>query len=219
MALSPRLAVVTTISTGVWLGAAVIGRGGPGDFFASPPLVGLTAVLALLLVASFPTAGHLGAGVREDRSNRWVIWALGAISLADAWLPAWTDRHDFWTFGGDAVRWAGVALFALGGALRLAPVYALGTRFSGLVAIQKGHRLVTRGLYRAIRHPSYLGLLVMLLGWGLAFRAGAGVLLAALALVPIMARIRAEEALLLSEFGAEYEAWRRRTWRLVPGVY
>ena len=56
-----------------------------------------------------------------------------------------TDRLDFLTFGGEGVRWIGVALYAVGGVLRLAPVFVLGRRFSGLVAIQPDHRLVTTG--------------------------------------------------------------------------
>ena len=75
------------------------------------------------------------------------------------------------------------------------------------------------GIYSVIRHPSYLGLLVNSLGWGLAFRSGAGVLLAAITIVPILARIRAEEALLRSQFGAEYDAYRGRTSRLLPGIF
>ena len=59
----------------------------------------------------------------------------------------------------DAVRWAGFFLFAAGGALRLWPVFVLGDRLSGLVAIQPGHTLVTGGIYDVIRHPSYLGLI------------------------------------------------------------
>ena len=70
-----------------------------------------------------------------------------------------------------------------------------------------------------IRHPSYLGLLISSLGWGLAFRSGIGVLLAALLVPPLLARIKAEERLLRSQFGAEYDAYRARTSRLVPGLY
>ena len=92
-------------------------------------------------------------------------------------------------------------------------------RFSGLVAIQPGHRLVTSGVYGVIRHPSYLGLLISSLGWGLAFRSGIGVWLAALLVPPLLARIKAEERLLRSQFGSEYDAYRARTSRLVPGVY
>ena len=87
------------------------------------------------------------------------------------------------------------------------------------MAIQPGHRLVTDGIYGLIRHPSYLGMLVNALGWGLAFRSGVGVLLVALTIPPLLARIGAEERLLHSEFGADYDAFRARTSRLIPGVY
>ena len=46
------------------------------------------------------------------------------------------------------------------------------------------------------------------LGWGLAFRSGVGVLLTTLTIVPLVGRIRAEERLLRSQFGAEYDAYR-----------
>ena len=95
----------------------------------------------------------------------------------------------------------------------------LGRRFSGLVAIQPGHTLVTDGIYRTIRNPSYLGLLVLSLGWALAFRSLAGVLLVALMIPPLIARIRSEEALLRAQFGEEYAAYCARTWRLFPGLY
>jgi protein-S-isoprenylcysteine O-methyltransferase Ste14 len=62
-------------------------------------------------------------------------------------------------------------------------------------------------------------MLVIALGWALAFRSGAGLLLAALTVIPLIARIHAEEALLRAQFGHEYEAYCAHTWRLVPGVY
>ena len=70
-----------------------------------------------------------------------------------------------------------------------------------------------------IRHPSYLGLLVSSLGWALAFRSAVGVLLAAPLVPPLLARIRAEEALLRAQFGSKYEAYCRRTSRLIPELY
>jgi protein-S-isoprenylcysteine O-methyltransferase Ste14 len=95
----------------------------------------------------------------------------------------------------------------------------LGRRFSGLVAIQPGHTLVTSGVYGVIRHPSYLGLLVNALGRDLAFRAGVGVLLTVLMIPPLLARIRAEERLLRMQFGDEYSPYCARTARLLPGLY
>jgi protein-S-isoprenylcysteine O-methyltransferase Ste14 len=211
--------VLIVAGSAVYLGLAVLGWGGFTAFFSHPALIALTTVFTLLAGISFFAGGNLSSGVREDRGNRWVIAALAILGLLDAWLPAYTDRHDFWTLDGEAVRWLGVVLFAAGGTLRLWPVFVLGNRFSGLVAIQPGHTLVTSGLYNVIRHPSYLGLLVNSLGWGLAFRSGVGVLLAVLTFVPIFARIRAEEELLRSEFGDEYRKYCARTSRMIPGLY
>jgi protein-S-isoprenylcysteine O-methyltransferase Ste14 len=218
MAMPIRL-VLIVVGTAAYLGLAVLGWGGFGAFFSHPPLIALTIALFLLAGASVFAGGNLSKGVREDRGNRWVIVAFALIGLAGAYLPAYTDRKEFWTIDGDTIRWIGVVLFAAGGALRLWPVFVLGHRFSGLVAIQPGHTLVTNGIYSVIRHPSYLGLLVNSLGWGLAFRSGVGVLLTALTVPPLLARIRAEEALLRTEFGDAYAAFCARTSRLIPGLY
>jgi protein-S-isoprenylcysteine O-methyltransferase Ste14 len=78
---------------------------------------------------------------------------------------------------------------------------------------------VTDGIYGVIRHPSYLGLVINALGWGLAFRAGVGVVIAIMMLLVVFARISAEEALLSETFGSEYDAYRARTWRLIPYIY
>ena len=213
-----RLALVV-IGSCAYVGLAVLGWGGFRSFFSHPAFVALVVVLlALSVVASF-AGGNLSAGVREARGNRWVIPVFVIIGFLNAYLPAYTDRRDLWTIDGDTIRWVGVALFAAGGALRIRPVFVLGNRFSGLVAIQPGHTLVTSGVYRVIRHPSYLGLLINSLGWSLAFRSGVGVLLTALLILPLLARIKAEENLLYSQFGDDYNTYRSHTWRLIPGIY
>jgi protein-S-isoprenylcysteine O-methyltransferase Ste14 len=99
------------------------------------------------------------------------------------------------------------------------PVFVLGHRFSGLVAIQPEHSLVTSGVYSVIRHPSYLGLLINSLGWALAFRSVIGVLLTAFTIPPLLARMRSEETLLKSHFGDEYDIYRAHTRRLIPWLY
>ncbi len=214
-----RPALISVVATPCFLGLAVLGWGGFAAFFSHPALIAITVVTFALAGAGLFSSGNLSPGEREDRANRWVLIAFAVIGVLDAWLPAYTDRKELWTLDGDIIRWVGVVLYTAGGALRVWPVFVLGHRFSGLVAIQPGHTLVTSGVYRVIRHPSYVGLLVNSIGWGLAFRSGAGVLLAAITIVPILARIRAEEALLRSQFGAEYDADRGRTSRLLPGTF
>src|SRR5262245_13100617 len=213
-----RLAFIV-IGGCAYTGLAILGSGGFRPFFSHPALIALLLVLFGLSVVAFFAGGNLSPGEREARGNRWVIAVFAVIGLLNAYLPAYTDRKEMWTIDGDTIRWLGVALFAAGGALRIWPVFVLRHRFSGLVAFQPGHTLVTSGIYGVIRHPSYLGLLINSLGWSLAFRSGVGVLLTVLLIPPLLARIHAEENLLHSEFGEEYEAYRSRTARLIPGLY
>jgi protein-S-isoprenylcysteine O-methyltransferase Ste14 len=211
--------LLVAIGSCAYAGLAVLGWGGFRSFFSHPPFVALVVVLLALSVVASLAGGNISAGVREARGNRWVIPVFVIIGFLNAYLPAYTDRRGLWTIDGDTIRWVGVALFAAGGALRIWPVFVLGNRFSGLVAIQPGHTLVTGGIYGVIRHPSYLGLLINSLGWSLAFRSGAGVLLTVLLIPPLLARIDTEENLLYSQFGDDYNTYRSRTWRLIPGIY
>lgn len=201
------------------LGLAILGWRGFAAFFSHPALVAIVVATILLIVVSLFSKGNLSTGEREDRGNRWVFAVFGVLALLLAYLPAYTDRHNFWTIDGATTRWIGVVAFVLGGVLRLWPVFVLGRRFSGLVAIQRDHTLVTTGIYRYVRNPSYVGLLLGSLGWALAFRSVLGIIITALLLIPLLARIQSEERLLGERFGDEYANYRARTWRLLPGVY
>lgn len=213
-------AISALVGAAAYLGLAILGWGGVRPLFAESARIAAVAVLFVETIAGvLAPGGSLSSGVREDRGNRWVLAAFGILGLVCGWLPAFDDRHGILTIDGDAVRWLGLFVFAVAGALRIWPVYVLRDRFSGLVAIQPGHTLVTTGIYSTIRHPSYLGMVLTALGWSLVFRSGLGVLLTMLMLPPLVARMNAEERLLGEQFNGEYEDYRRRTSRLVPGVY
>src|SRR3984957_7526770 len=113
-----RLAVFTVLSVIAYLGLAIVGAGGPGRFFSYPPLTAVTLVTIALGVASLFSEGHIGSGVREERSNRWVVAALSFLGVLGAYWPSYTDLILFLTLGGEGVRWLGVLLYAAGGVLR-----------------------------------------------------------------------------------------------------
>lgn len=216
---TPGLVLFAIAGMLVNLGLAILGWGGIAAYFANPARSAAALIVVVLTLVALFSGGNLSPGDREDRGNRWVLIVFGVLGLLSIYLSPYTDRKDFWTIDGEAVRWIGVVVFAAGGILRLWPVFVLGNRFSGLVAIQPGHKLVTTGIYSMIRNPSYLGLLIGSLGWALVFRSWVGVLLTLLTIPPLIARIMAEERLLHDHFGAPYDAYCRRTWRLVPGLY
>jgi protein-S-isoprenylcysteine O-methyltransferase Ste14 len=210
---------VMLAGSALFLGLAVLGWGSAAALVAHPARAGFVALSLVFTLVGLLSPANFSSGVREDRRDRWIFLpsALGLGLLF--WLVPYLDRRDLLCLDGDAARYAGLALFLLGCLLRTWPVFVLGRRFSGLVAIQPGHELVTDGPYRYVRHPSYLGMMVGLAGWALVFRSAVGLAATALGLVVLVARIEDEEALLASQFGERYAEYRRRTWRLVPGVY
>lgn len=211
------LAVLPSLA---FLGIVMWAYGNTQRFFQHPARLGMVVASVLLtILVLFTRSSGLSSGQREDRRNRWILAPILLLSLVLAWLPPYLDGRDLWTLGRPIIPYVGLMLFVLGAGLRVAPVFVLGRRFSGLVAIQEGHRLKTNGLYRFVRHPSYAGLLMSCAGFVLIFRCWLGLLIVAGLWLVILARIRAEEALLLNAFGEEYAAYRRRTWRLIPWVY
>jgi protein-S-isoprenylcysteine O-methyltransferase Ste14 len=95
----------------------------------------------------------------------------------------------------------------------------LGKQYSQEVTIQKGHELITAGVYRYIRNPRYLGVLLLAFGMSLLFRSWAGLVLTLPLIGVLLFRIRDEESLMHKEFGEQWEAYSKRSWRLIPFLY
>lgn len=155
----------------------------------------------------------------RDRGSKWFliasVWVatgvgLGlAMGLPQAAIPF--DRNALFTVG--------LLLIGAGMGLRWYSIYALGASFTTEVATRAGQHVVQAGPYRWIRHPSYTGSLVTILGvlvcclnW--ASLAGFGLALAGYAY-----RIRIEEQALTEGLGDEYRTYMRRTRRLIPLIF
>ena len=96
----------------------------------------------------------------------------------------------------------------------------LGTNWSITLEVREQHRLITRGVYRRIRHPMYSALVLYSVGQALVipnWLAGPANLIVFTILLAL--RVRAEERMMGEAFGDEYAAYSARTKRLVPGVW
>jgi protein-S-isoprenylcysteine O-methyltransferase Ste14 len=115
---------------------------------------------------------------------------------------------------------AGIALMAAGVGLRAWSIATLGRFFQYQIKIQPGHRVVTGGPYRYVRHPSYTGVALVLTGIALACDDVLSlVAVAILGGVGLAVRIRAEERQLTEALGTEYQHFAAGRKRLVPGVW
>ena len=146
-----------------------------------------------------------------------VLWWVGIAmdSLVSLLLP---NGAIMWKR--NSVFFAGIFLMLLGVALRWYSAAILGKYFTFDVAIQGGQTLIEAGPYRYIRHPSYSGALLSLLGFGLALGNWAGLAVALSCLGFAYAyRIPIEEAALTSALGDNYKQYMKRTKRLLPYLF
>jgi protein-S-isoprenylcysteine O-methyltransferase Ste14 len=199
---------------------AIVLAGGGWSFLRRP--VGVVYLALWIAWWLLIAAGRQrGAPSAYDRSQR-LIYALGVAALASlVILPPWEYAHFTGPIPRDGpLAWAGLALFGAGIGLQAAAFRALRGLYTSRLGMQPGHRLVTSGPYRLVRHPGYLSNLACLAGIGLALSSLAGLGLTLLVVPLIVRRIEGEEEMLAAEFGEEYERYRQRTrWRLLPPVF
>jgi protein-S-isoprenylcysteine O-methyltransferase Ste14 len=112
-----------------------------------------------------------------------------------------------------------VCLTAAGIAFAIWARSVLGQFWSGVVTLKEGHRLIRQGPYRFVRNPIYTGILTALLGAAILNGTIWGLLGLAMFVIGFSMKIRVEETLLRTEFGGEYEEYRKQVKALVPFIY
>jgi protein-S-isoprenylcysteine O-methyltransferase Ste14 len=155
----------------------------------------------------------------RDRGTRVVIslCLAGSVWIGIV-LPTWLPALD--TPARRAFAVAGLVAIWLGLAVRVWAVLTLGGSFSTFLQVDADQTVVTRGPYRWVRHPSYTGLVLIALGFGLS--AGNWLSLVVCVVGPalgLLPRIVVEEAELTRVLGERYRDYQRTTHRLVPGLW
>jgi protein-S-isoprenylcysteine O-methyltransferase Ste14 len=215
-----RVAAFGIFALVVQIGLTILAWGDWNSFFANPVRTAFVIASILLTVAAgFSGTSGLSRGKSYSPASTRIFLPITVLFLFMIIVVPYCDRHDIWTIDGDVTRYLGFLLFLVGSIIRLLPVFALGHRFSGMIAIQSDHELKTDGIYTHVRHPSYAGLILSTIGWTLIFRSTIGLVLNIPMLIVLLGRISDEEKFLEAEFGEEYRTYRQKTWRLLPFVY
>jgi protein-S-isoprenylcysteine O-methyltransferase Ste14 len=151
--------------------------------------------------------------VERDRgSGPLIIFTVFvSIILAFSFGYAGIGQLPDWAF------YLGIFLMFLGILVRQWAIAVLGRFFSLTVRVAEDHRVVEKGPYRLVRHPSYTGVLITFIGLGLAVQSwGALLVLLGVFSLSFGYRIRVEEKTLLSELGENYANYMKRTKRIIP---
>jgi protein-S-isoprenylcysteine O-methyltransferase Ste14 len=115
---------------------------------------------------------------------------------------------------------AGIVIFSAGEALRVSAKVALGRYFTYTVMTSSDQPVITSGPYRSLRHPSYTGILLIVIGAGAVWGNWLGLgVLTLMTLVGLVYRIHVEEKALLEELGERYRTYAEHHKRLIPFVW
>jgi len=167
--------------------------------------------------AIIPNLRRHGTKIRkQDRGSRLLLSLSTYISVIVAFYFSFHNIGllPTWTF------YPGIFLMILGIFIRQWSIRELGVFFSVQVGIQKGQKVVKKGPYKLIRHPSYTGLLLTLIGIGLALQSLVAVIIMILVFsITFGYRIHIEEKLLISELNGEYVTYMAETKRLIPYIF
>jgi protein-S-isoprenylcysteine O-methyltransferase Ste14 len=171
--------------------------------------------VGLLIRDAVRRKGPLG----RDRGTRAIVSLSLNVSILISWLlPRWAPALD--TPATDAFAVAGIVVIWVGLALRVWAVITLGGSFSTFIQVGADQAVVTRGPYRWVRHPSYTGLLLIAVGFGLGVGNWLSLLVSAvLPLVGMLPRIAVEESEMIRVLGERYRTYQRATHRLVPRLW
>jgi len=163
--------------------------------------------------------GHGGNHTESERSSKYVMAALIFAGMFSGIL-LFPESKQYFLMPFTPLRYASIALMLIGAAVRFLAAYQLGPSFSRNVGTGKGAPLMKKGLYSRIRHPGYLGEMLVFSGIAVAFNHPATSVPAFLMpLAAFLYRISVEEKALMRAYGSEYSEYAARTKRIAPFLY
>jgi protein-S-isoprenylcysteine O-methyltransferase Ste14 len=214
-------------SMGVVMMAAILSlAAGRLDWMAGWALVTITALwvaaTALVVIPRYPELLAERVGPRQG-SKTWDTIILGVYGLITIvrYIVAGLDERFGWTGGFSApVQVVGFVVAVAGYGL---VVWATGTNayFSQTARIQKerGHRVVTSGPYRFVRHPAYIGMILFELASAIMLASWWALLFSAVASLLFIVRTTLEDRMLQAELPGYTDYARQTRFRLLPGVW
>ncbi|MFI5159412.1 MAG: methyltransferase family protein [Sphingobacteriales bacterium] len=172
-----------------------------------------------VLLLLFKRSKNSGQRNNSDKRSLLILWIVIVVAFT---LGNFIGReYPVWYINNyEIVVYTGMAICILGFAIRWTAVIQLGKMFTVDVTITDNHNLKTNGLYKIVRHPSYLGLLMIIAGLAICLNSIAGFLMIVVpSFLAINHRIKVEEQVLIAEFGEQYIDYKKRISKIIPGIF
>jgi protein-S-isoprenylcysteine O-methyltransferase Ste14 len=176
------------------------------------------AIFVLWAILGFTVKQTVGS--RSDARARIAVW--GVIL---AWLILFSDdmrpgvlAKRFLSID-PVISDVGLAITIIGLGFAVWARFVIGRNWGGMITVQQDHKLMRKGPYGIVRHPNYSGFMLATLGTAIILGQVGGLISVALIVISWGYKARLEETLMVEQFGAEYEDYRRHVKALIPGIW
>ena len=180
-------------------------------------IVSIFWVLSEILLSRLMRAND--SHTNYDKSSLKILWITICLSIT---LGIIFSNLNFAIIMKHAtfIYYFGISIICIGLIIRWIAILRLKKSFTVNVSVAENQNIVQSGIYKHIRHPSYLGSLLSFCGLAIVFN---NWLTFAIIFIPIflsfMYRIHIEEKLLSQVFGAQYSNYIENSWKLIPKVF
>ena len=156
--------------------------------------------------------------ISGDKASIWILSLLIGVGYLLSFSIGATKIGRIYHW--DALFAIGVLLVIVGLIIRINSILTLKQHFTYTVTKIENHELIETGLYKNIRHPGYLGQLIIFIGSSIALSNWLSVLLMIISvLIGFVYRIRVEERFMIEQMGQPYIDYQKRTKRLIPKIF
>ncbi len=153
-----------------------------------------------------------------DRGSLWLLYGLITLGYALSFSIGATKIGRIYPW--NTFFTIGMALIIIGLTIRVHSILTLQQYFTYTVGSVKNQKVIEAGLYRFIRHPGYLGQLILFFGISISISNWLSVLVMMLLVTPgYLYRIKVEEKFMIEQLGKDYVNYQARTKRIVPMIY
>lgn len=188
----------------------------PGLILSAPIIFLIIAGMVMMLSQPPFSIGESRTYNNSDKRSIILIFWLGLVSYLIPvidWAYLHQDTSNIWT----PYAVAGIIMITGGLRLRIWAIRTLGSFFTATVQIAPNQRIVTTGPFAVVRHPSYLGAWLAIIGSASLLNSLIGILVAAFLMsIAYIYRIAAEEKTLIDEFGGDYLAYKKCVAAFIP---
>ncbi len=154
---------------------------------------------------------------KEDQSEKKTFSLILVAILVIIILNAIMFFNDLLIIDKTIIKVIALFLYFVGIVLRYWSLILLGKSFSREVEVSEDQELISRGTYKYIRHPLYLGLFLLTIAVPL-YTGNILVFLGSIVLmfVVIDIRIKEEERFMEAAFGQRYVTWKNKRYKFLP---